>query len=363
MERSDEPLNARPINFFTCHLEEWQELWLNNPSATLFNSPAWLEGCKNAFPNRNFFIVTVTADCFLGAVFLLEKKGNIWTVVGRPYMDRASILLDNDFMSRHGRQLMSTLLKKFQILDLSELSENQNQSLLRASDNLLAYSRISSLNPRFLISKPVISRKERREINRLTRRLSKQGDWSIELQPLNKNSFARMLLIEQSSHKVQDNQAILHKPGVKELFICVGSLKKSYVIFLIHNNKDIAHLLGLAERETFLAYHMAYCKVWNNCAPGKLLIYHSLQILKNQGFACLDFSRGESMIKEKFSDTSVTLYGLRLFNRSFVGYLYYFLYKVEQNLDLLRINLGSRLPVKYKKQLKTYFYFWLNRNK
>jgi len=344
-------------------IDKWREMWSSSPNQTIFNSHIWFSACCQAFPHRDQLVVIAEKQDILGAVLLVENRRQGLTLMGRPYMDRASLLLERDFMSKHGHQLLINLVKKFKTIDLSELSEEQTKVFLNISDNLLVCSRKSSLNPRFLIRELSLASKEEREINRLTRRLGKQGNWSIEFETLNENSFARMLFIEQSSHKVKNSQAILHKPGIRDLFTYIGFMKKAYVIFLVQNNKDIAHLLGLIEGDTFLAYHMAYHKAWADCAPGKLLIYHSLPRLESEGFVYFDFSRGESMIKEKFCDTSIMLYGLRFFDRSLIGYLYYFLYRIEQVLDLLTINLSSHLPVKYKKQLRAYFYFWLNRCK
>ncbi len=343
--------------------QEWQELWSNSPDATLFNSPAWFKVCCQAFPQREQLIVMAKAEDCLGAILLLEKQRNQWTLMGRPYMDRASLLFLPSFIDQYGHQLLSILLKKFKILELSELGHNQLNILLKSSKKFLNSFSEVSLNPRFVINKPSLNSKEKREIRRLTRRFSERGNWSIEFQAINDRSFELMCFIEKLSHKISRKQAILEKEEVKKLLIGIGSMSNSYVAFLIHNGKPVAHLLGLIEKDSFLAYHMAYDENWADCAPGKLLIYHILPKLEKDGLLYFDFSRGQSQIKHKFSNIINTQYCFKLFTKSYIGYFNYFVWKLEQLLDLMRLKIAGYLPSSWKNQFRSYFNFWLDRRK
>ena len=343
--------------------QEWKNLWSNSPDATVFNSPAWFKACRQAFPQREQLIVMAKVEDYLEAVFLLEKRGNQWTLMGRPYLDRASLLFTQSFMAQYGHQFLSILLEKFRILELSEVSKNQLEILLESSKKILSFFSEVSLNPIFLVNQPSLSGKETREIRRLTRRLNERGNWSIEFKPINNNSFELMSSIEKMSHKISRKQAILEKEEVKKLLTSLGTLSNSYIAFLNHNDKPIAHLLGLIEKDSFLAYHMAYNEDWADYAPGKLLIYHILPKLEKDGLLYFDFSRGQSSLKEKFSNIINTQYCLIFFDKSYIGYLNYFICRLEQLLDLMRLKITSHLPSHLKNQFRSYFNFWLDRRK
>jgi Acetyltransferase (GNAT) domain len=343
-------------------LEEWNNLWLEVEDTTIFNSPKWFEACRQAFPLRNQIIVVAKAENRLGAVILIEKQKN-WTLMGRPYMDRASLLIAPDFAMLYGYQILSNLLKRFKILDLSELSEHQSRIFLSISDDILVCQFQSSLNPKFAIKQPALSNKEKREIRRLTQRLSERGDWSIELQTLSNDTLSKMCSIEQLSHKVSNKQAVLHKPEVKELFTSIAYLSNTCIAFLIQNGKPIAHLLGLIDNKIFLAYHMAYDETWAAYAPGKLLIYHILPYLEEEGFLYFDFSRGESSIKSKFSNIVAKQYNLVFFRKNCLGYIYFLLWQASSMLDVIRLKLSLHLSDQWKIWLRYYFKFWLDRRK
>lgn len=357
-------LNVQNIWHLSLENEQrWQKLWLNSPDANIFNSPAWFKACSHAFPKRKQLIVIVEAEDYLRAVFLLEKRENQYTLMGRPYMDRASLLFEPSFMVQHGYELLSVLLKKFKILELPELNQNQLDILLKSSEHLLKCFSEVSLNPRFFINQPSLTSKEKREIHRLTRRLSEHGNWSIEFKPINNDSFESMSSIENLSHKIHRKQAILEKEEVKKLFTSVGAMSNSYIAFLNHNGKPIAHLLGLIEKDSFLAYHMAYNEDWADYAPGKLLIYHILPKLEKDGLLYFDFSRGQNSLKQKFSNIAIPQYGLTLFDKSYIGYINYFIWRSEQLLNVIRLKITSHLPNSWKNKFRSYFSFWLDRHK
>jgi CelD/BcsL family acetyltransferase involved in cellulose biosynthesis len=343
--------------------KKWQNFWLESPDATLFNSPTWFKACSQAFPKREQLIVMAKAEDCLGAVLLLEKRGNQWTLMGRPYMDRAAILFTPSFIRQYGHELLSVLLKRLIILELSELSANQLDTLLASTKYLFKFFCQASVSPRFLIAQPSLTSKEKKEIRRLSRKLSELGTWSIEFELINNYSFELMSSIEKLSHKTSRKQAILEKEEVKTLFICAGAVSDSCVAFLKHNNEPIAHLLGFIENDSFLAYHMAYNENWANYAPGKLLVYHILPKLEEAGLLYFDFSRGQSSFKEKFSTTSNVQYCLKIFDRSCVGYLNYLMWGLEQSLYLARLKFSSCLPRQWKDEFRPHFNFWLNRRK
>ena len=343
--------------------DEWQELWSSSPDATIFNSPAWFKACRQAFPKREQLIVIAKAEEHLGGVLLLEKQRNQWTLMGRPYMDRASLLLVPSFISEYGYQFLSTLVHKFKVLELSELSINQSEILIEPANKLLNIYCQYSLNPRFKVVEPTLSSKEKVDIRRLTRRLTENGNWYVEFQSISEKSFSSMCAIELASHKVGKNQTVLDKPEVKKLFITLGFMSKGYVAFLIHNNEPVAYLLGWIQEKTFLVQNMSYKQDWRRYAPGKLLVYHMLSSLKDRGILYFDFSRGQSSLKQKFSDNAVPQYGLTLFDKTCIGYLNYFFYRLEQLLDLIRLKIASRLPDNWKNNFRSYFNFWLDRRK
>lgn len=343
--------------------QEWQELWSNSPDATLFNSPAWFKACRRAFPQREPLIIMAMDEDYLGAILLLEKQRNKWTLMGRPYMDRASLLLEPSFIFQYGHQLLSTFIKKLEILEFSELREHQLEMLLKASNKLLNTYCQYSLNPRFKIDEPTLSSKEKVDIRRLTRRLSESGNWSVEFHSINEKSFLSMYKIELASHKISKNQTLLDRTEVKNLFITLGSMSKGYVAFLIHNGEPIAHLLGWIQEKTFLVHNMSYKQAWRSYAPGKLLVYHMLPSLKEKGILYFDFSRGQNSLKQKFSNISIPQYGLTLFDKSYQGYTNYLIWQLEQLLDLMRLKIALHLPSSWKDKFRPYLSFWLDRRK
>lgn len=151
-------------------------------------------------------------------------------------------------------------------------------------------------------------------------RLNINGEWQIESDDL----FSVDEFISRAGLIHSQRQKSLGRPSLFDnidqlnftrewILIAIqdGSLR---TFWLKVNGVDAAYIAGFVQNNRFYLWTTAFLPQFSKYYPGRLLLFKTVELLQSQGILELNFMRGESEYKERWSKCSYPSYRLLIYN-------------------------------------------------
>lgn len=320
----------------------WQKLWEKLDSAHFFNSYRWYLACKNGLKQKVkvWFAYYNTELIGIFSLCVSKRYGiKCWTIIGKPYTDKCSILFDGDYYD-YLPQILLEIGKKRPVV-LEEVPETWNNN---AKNQVL--HEVASINPYVKLNEDILSQVKRKEWNNIKRKAEKSELFFKVFKPCDVRDNIHILWeIEGKSNKPSKNREMFGLEKTRDMFQIVAEGDDSMLFVLYDGDNPIAHMFGYnIKNRVFHAHHMSYDQDYFKQTPGKIVIYWLISFLKENGFCIFDFSRGETMLKDHFSTYkesnyvyyyNVSFFAMMWFKISiFVKEKYYYVRKLIKHLYL-----------------------------
>lgn len=148
-------------------------------------------------------------------------------------------------------------------------------------------------------------RQMRREMARKSRKLEKAGGWRFRTLSAPgewRQAFEAVADVERRSWKQAGKTSIANEPGAAAFYERLMQLNAERGRLIVHlleyEQRPVAHVLGIADRDHFLAIKTAYDADERGSAPGAVLMWHTLEDAAARGFHAFDFLGDSAPWKE-----------------------------------------------------------------
>jgi CelD/BcsL family acetyltransferase involved in cellulose biosynthesis len=284
-------------------LMKWNDLWNKSEEGHFFNTPEWLLAYCRSHGVKNFSIVTIEDDDELLLVLPLVKERffgiSAYGSPGGKYLNKSSLLIKN-IDKELLQELINYLIKQGNFC-LKELSA-ELADIIEKIDNRLI-KKESSINPYINLDDPYkfLSNKQRNKIRNTIARNKN----ALRYESFTGDMNALNLVFEmdkRSSRTKKGKATFVDDTDRKFCQDMLKSLPKNFQIDLLYYEKDlICYSIELAFKKVIQAFNTGYNENYRQLRPGKILTYLLLDRLKNENYEILDFSRGNSILKQEFT--------------------------------------------------------------
>ena len=250
---------------------------------------------------------------------------------GQKYLDKNTLLLASNNLNVL-KGLINKVLENNNLY-MAEIDKNTKKHIEKF--NITNLIKPASVNP-FIVLKPDPLRfLKSKQKNELLNKI-KKNDISIKLYRRNLEKYLKLIFqIEQKSYKRKKNRHIFNRSVARKLFRnIIDKYSDTLVYFLYFNGKPIAHMMGFCYEKNFLEYHMAFLENFKKFTPGKILILLLLLDLQKKRFLLFDFSRGDSLLKQQFTQERKIQYDVYI-TKNRMADLYIFLLLTLEEYSLL----------------------------
>lgn len=297
-------------------IKQWKELWENGENANIFNSYGWFQTCIETYNIKNYEIHACFRDEKLVAVLPLR--------VYRRYGVKVSGTLCNNFLVDTAFLLESQdpeLIKYFfnSIITKGNLYihkiDNKSVDYLHHLFPGIFFS-LMSANPYVDISKDQLSSVSKSTLDQIKKIIRKNPDQlrfniygGLDNLP---SHLATMFNLEHNSSKKMRGMDIFSQSKNRDFFTNLvkncGNLVR--IGFLYYNNLPISYQFGFLYNNIFVAYQTSFLFEYAKLRPGKTMLYHLLENLKDNNVGILDLGGGVSTYKQEFTPRYRLLYDL-----------------------------------------------------
>lgn len=306
----------------------WLELWERSRDRHPFNHPAWVKVAPLPGKGLRKQIIVGCKENRYSLFLIAAVGGKKMTLLGSPYLDKASILADQSMSRDDWKKIVADLLDDYDQITLQELPHSLIREIEFNPVKGRSMTRSSSLSPFFEVENPLISGKRRHEARRYTRKLEKDhGPLEISFSLLTPQLLRVMADIESRSAKPARGRAEFEN---KDYF---NFLKRAideftdmcWIGLMSLNGKPIAHYAGIIYGENIIGLHMAFDMEFSRYSPGTVLIFNMLPILREKNIKLFEFGRGQSVVKSRFAGDQAeeqhTAYFFRKSARGTLGFI------------------------------------------
>lgn len=297
------------------HKNEWHELWKKSDHRHFFNSPGFFEACREAFDIEKYAIIFAYSGGILRAVLPLAERRvfgiKTFATPGSAgnYIDKSSLLTD-----RLSDDLLRSVFSAARSLGNVYITESsRDQASFVKSQKFPCLIHYSSMARFVQFDKnsdvlKCMPQGEQRELRRRLRRVSGE----IEFKVKGIEALQTVIEVERKSHKPRRHMALFEKKYSERFLRALdkhipGSIRIS-VLYL--KNESIATISCFTNGKISYWYHAAFGEKYRRLGPGKMALYFMLERFKNEGFAEIDFLRGDSDLKRQFAENARLQYDL-----------------------------------------------------
>lgn len=297
-------------------VEKWQSVWDNQSGAHFFNSPDWFMVCLQSFGIKNYSVFVGYRNEQIKVILpMVEvKKFGIKFLAspGGKYLDKNSLLLaDNN------KQALWKIIEKTSKYANIYLAEVNSDVKEQSPKNI--FFKEASVNPYISLDENPFRFLPKKQKRDLLRRIRKYKDFELKVYGVNlQEHLSTIFNIEKQSYKRKKGRHIFDNLTARKLYDQISKNSGKALVAILHfQDKPISHMFGLVYKNVFMAYHMAYLEEYKKLVPGKILLMFLLIKLKEEGFKMFDFSRGDSLLKQQFSQQKKIQYDIYVIrNRS-----------------------------------------------
>jgi len=323
--------------------DRWLTLWERNSDAHPFNHPAWFKVAPMAHKGSCKRVIVASREGRCIMFLMASVRSKKMTLLGSPYLDKASILADQALSGEDWQEIVESLLDKYHQISIQEISRRLATDLGFDTGKARSMTRASSLSPFFEVERPCLSGKRRHEARRYTRKLDKDhGPMKIDFTPLNHRLLEDMADIEGRSTKPDKGRAEFENRSYFDFLTRAideyGDM--CWIGIMSLDGNPVAHYAGMVYGRKIIGLHMAFDMKFSRYSPGTVLIFNLLPMLKQRDIELFEFGRGQSVVKTRFAGDQVepqdTVY---FFKKSLLGTLGL----IKARLVWACISLGRRI--------------------
>lgn len=317
---------------------EWNDLLKRSYSNTIFLTWEWLYSWWLVyFRNKELNIICVRDDnnklIGIAPLFIHETKYYKVPVVELSFLgvkasDRQDFIVDKKYPEVYETLVADIVKKKSwdivrleQVPEWSVLLSNTKFDRWRVTEesSVLPFVRIGSNWGTFFKG---LSKNFKRDLKRKYNALKKEGEWefiNITNSADIEEESERIFGIETSSQKegggyaffADEKARYFHKTFSK---YCLenGWLNISYIRL---NGTPISYLVGYRYDNKYLAYNSAYLPEYKRLSPGKLVLHETIKRCFHENIQEVDLLRGDTYIKNLWTEKKRTNYRIVFFNR------------------------------------------------
>jgi CelD/BcsL family acetyltransferase involved in cellulose biosynthesis len=310
---------------------ELTRFWNENPHAHIFNACDWFSAAAVQNTNADkVLIIARDARQEILLYLLAEESRDRLSLLGSPFLEKASLLTAEKCPEDDLGEVLRQLLQRYSQVSFQEMPQEVLDSFLSASKGRLHFVRFSSVAPFFDLYHPMLSRKRRKDLKRLSRKLEREhGPLEIKVEKMTPRHLELMKAIEGDSGKEEKGRDMMNRPV---FFSFLENIVQHYqngqraavIGLMLLNDQPVAHLAGVICNRTFLGVHIASSEAFLRYSLGGVLIFNMLEPLKKWGVQTVDFGRGTNVLKQKFAgDNHTRQHNLYLFARTPKGFWHY----------------------------------------
>jgi CelD/BcsL family acetyltransferase involved in cellulose biosynthesis len=291
---------------------QWWELWQNSPSATPFQSPAWLIAWWRRFGPGDLATIAVWRGSRLTglAPFYLERgaRGDRLLPLGISLSDYLDLLVEPI-----GHELVeAAILEAARSLDwrtweLEEAAPHSRALRLRCPDGLTLSSAEQSACPVIELTGSAdlagcVPGKRRRQLRRSLARAAERGAIAIvpaETRPI--HFLHELFRLHAACWRARREGGVLTDPGVREFLadalpaLAARRLARCYLVEI--GGAVTGAYLGFLDRGRAYAYLGGFDPDFADASPGSILIGHAISEAIREGAAEFHFLRGREAYK------------------------------------------------------------------
>ncbi|HZE86807.1 MAG TPA: GNAT family N-acetyltransferase [Methylomirabilota bacterium] len=296
-------------------IKEWKQLWEQAENATIFNSYEWFVSCQEVEKFKEYEIHVCYKDDKLVGLLPLQASYQfgikVMSVVGKAFLVDTPFLLQTYDASLLEHFFKHIITKKNIYL---QKIDNQAASLLQILFPKMFFP-LMSVNPYITITDDPFASVSPSTVSQIKKMLRKNPgqfrfeifDGEIDLEKHLQTMFA----VEQNSSKKQRSMDIFSKQQNKDFFTAISKNAKKFVRigFLYYDTIPISYQFGFLCSKEFIAYQTSYLNEYRKLRPGKTMLFHLLQSLKEQ-VRIIDLGGGISAYKQEFTPDYHFLYDM-----------------------------------------------------
>lgn len=303
--------------------DRWQKLWDESEHSHFHNSPGYFFASRDGFAVKKFVILTIEHDGQLEAIFPLVREKRFGVTVlcnpGERFTDKSTLLLrqkDSELI----KQIITKLMEVGNFY-LEELSEDVADMMLQVSHFLIKQK--ASVNP-YLPLQPDPYRFMRSKTRNQMRNTLEKYKTNLKHSYFvgDKDALEQAFAVDAISTKRSRAKSDLAREREREFFRQILHYNKEqfFVDLLSFDNKPFVYLIGVIYKKTYHAWLTAFDGEYKFLSPGKLLFFTLFERLAKEGFELVDFSRGETYVKQKFTHFQTQQYDIIFAKNTMVQY-------------------------------------------
>lgn len=302
---------------------QWWGLWHRVPSATPFQSPAWLISWYECFtpgPLRCFAVYDLDRLVALGLFYLdTEAAGNRLLPLGKSISDYLDVLVEPAYESAAGTLLLTRMLLGEQAGALCCEELSPCAAALRMWGGYQGHLTLThhSACPVLEIgrSRPAIPKRKLRKLRMARHRVERHQGVIVEPQRDSLREFleglfrlhtARWRSREQLGVLADDRVQLFHErvlPG-----LCDAGVLRLFGLRI--SGQLIGVYYGFQRRDRAYAYLTGFDPEFAYCSPGTVLVWHAIERAMAEGASEFHFLRGREGYKYEWG--AVDRWNLRL---------------------------------------------------
>jgi len=317
---------------------EWGGLLKKSFTDSIFLTWEWLYSWWLAYSNEkdlNIICVRSEKNELIGIAPLFIHRAQYYRVpvvelgfLGDKASDRQDFIVDK--MHPEVYEVLIGQILKARNWDIARLEQVPEWSALSSHEQFTkAYeSEIASSLPFVNIASDWetylkgLPKKFRKDLRNKYNILKREGEWNFEYFTNSEDleiELEKIFQLEMDSKKMGAGYALfadIRAQDFHKMFskYCLenGWLNISYLTL---NGNPISYLIGYRYNNKYLAYNIAYVPEYYRASPGKLLLHETIKHCFENNLQEFDFLRGETYIKNLWSENIRTNYRIVLFNR------------------------------------------------
>jgi len=297
-------------------ITQWKDLWKHAENASVFNSYEWLVTCQDAGEVQAFELLVCHKGDTLVAILPLQpyKRYGIpvaGSICTKYAVDTAFLALNYD---KELLQVFFEYLTKKRNIFLQKTDKEASEKIHKLFPNIMCS--LMSVNPMIPLEGELFASVSPSTISQIKKVLRKNPDQiTFKLfkgNEITKKHLQQMFDLDQNSSKKLQSMDLFSKQAIKDFFfaLCKHMPEFARMGFLYLDGRPICYQFGFLYNDYFVAYQTAYLYEFSKLRPGKTMIYHLMQTLKDEKAKVIDLGGGISMYKQEFTPDYRILYDL-----------------------------------------------------
>jgi len=310
-------------------IQGWDELLRRSETVTPFLTTGYIENFWAQFGDKNQpFILCAEKDSRLMGIAPLMLTGSKLGFIGAPHSDYTDFIISDN--KKEVITAFFTYLKEDASWDYMLLDEIPNKSKnIKIIEDVLKelglYCSEEFANSCYGLNvddkEECLKLINKRDLRRHAKALKKKGELTVKrLKGADALQVSeKMFGWHQEIWQSRGFTSMFEDKKHRNFFNSLLELPVGVMWVLYIDGNEIAIEQGFEMNETYIAYCQAFDLKYFTNSPGTLLLYRIMEHYINQGYKCIDLSRGAEKYKTRFTNIENINHQL-LIHRSLIRY-------------------------------------------